>query len=136
MLLEAAGQAPLSHGAPRNIAEAAAMASGSEVLRRLRQGDEADRVLPVRPELISSSVTRVTALEAAVWAREGALLRLLIDSGAITDDDTRRHLACLARDIGAQDLAADLTVLGDPECVVEEAYGQVLGRSRDEVPEQ
>ena len=70
-------------------------------------------------------------MRTAVWAREGALMRLLIDSGAITNDQTRRHLSCLALDISARDLAEDLSAIGDPECVAQQAYEQVLQRSRD-----
>ena len=49
-LMELAGYTPMSLGPPRNIAEAAALGNGSDILRYLRSGQDPLRVWPVRPE--------------------------------------------------------------------------------------
>src|SRR5262245_8811051 len=69
-------------GAPINIAEAAAQGSAAEVVRRVRQGEDPRGVRALRPESISSSVLRASALEAAVWSREVELVELLDRLGA------------------------------------------------------
>src|SRR5688572_14187543 len=61
-LAEAGGWSLLSIGPPRNVAEAAGMANASELLRRIGQGEDPGRVHDVRPEIISSAFTRVSAL--------------------------------------------------------------------------
>jgi len=91
-----AGAPPLSYRMPTNMAEAAGMGSGWEVLRRLRDGEDPNAVQPVGPDVISSSIRRVSAVEAAVWGRRVQLLRLLEREGAIQGDETKRYLACLA----------------------------------------
>src|SRR5512138_1841448 len=75
--LELLGRTPFSIGPFRNVAEAAGMGAASEVLRLLGTGEDPNRVLPIRREIISSSVTRATALEAAIWSRRRELVELL-----------------------------------------------------------
>ena len=94
--------------APTNVAEAAGLGLGGETLRRVRTGEDAARSLPVRPEVISSSVKLVTALEAAVFARRVELVRMLDRRGSIADATVRRHLACLAADLKARDIVGYL----------------------------
>ena len=130
-VLDVSGKTPYSWGRPRNIAEAAGMNSGADVLRLLRAGEDPNRILPVRRELISSIVTRVNALEAAVWSRHIALLQILDREGAIVDDATRRHLACLARDLRTQDIVEYLSPENDSGCVPGEAMEAVFARSRE-----
>lgn len=113
---DASGDAPFSYGRPQNLAEAAGWADGADVLRRLWTGDDPNRVQTVRPEVISSRVTRATALEAAVWSRHVEVVRLLDREGAIVGDDSRRHLACIAQDLGATDIVEYLHRPGDPVC--------------------
>ena len=55
---------------PRNLAEAAAMGRGDDVVRRLRLGEDLRRVYPVRPDVTYSPLTRATPTEAAVWSRQ------------------------------------------------------------------
>jgi hypothetical protein len=107
-LAESTGWTPLSYDVPRNVAEAAGMGRGAEVLRFLRQGDDPRRLHEVRPEVISSSITRVTALEAAVWSRRVELIRLLDREGLLDASGERAHLACIARAIGIADVERHL----------------------------
>jgi hypothetical protein len=99
--LELGGDTPLSYGPMRNVAEAAALGHASEVLRLRAAGQDPTRVWTVREDMISSTSMEVTALEAAIWSRRVQLIELLDRQGAIVGDDSRRHLACLARDLAS-----------------------------------
>jgi hypothetical protein len=101
---EMVGRTWFSYGPERNLAEAAAMGRLSEVARLLRSGEDPRRIVAVRPHVISSSVTRVSALEAAVWHRSAALIGLFERAGALDDAATRGHLMCLARDLKAEEI--------------------------------
>ena len=104
-VLDLSGHTPFSGGPLLNVAEAAAAGNAAEMLRLMQAGEQMSQLWPVRPEIISSSVRQATGLEAAVWSREGALLRLLDLRGVIGEGETRRHLVCLAVDLEAQDVA-------------------------------
>lgn len=108
VLLDAAGRTPFTYAPPQNAAEAAGMGNGPEVLRFIRQGASPTAVVPVRPDIISSSITRVTPAEAAVWSRRGRLIALVDRLGGIPDDAERRRLACLAAAIRAEDVGTYL----------------------------
>jgi hypothetical protein len=133
---ESAGETPFSYGPPMNLAEAAGMGRGPEVVRMLGAGHDPNRLATVRPEIISSMVTRVTALEAVIWSRRRELVQVLDDHGAIVDRDTRRALACLAIDLTVEDIAAYLAPSGDPGCVPGQAIERVLARSRRADPDR
>ena len=127
---EAFGRTPWSYGPAQNLAEAAALGSASDVLRRVRAGEDANAVVTVRAHVISSSVSRVTGLEAAVWHRSAALMELLDRSGAIRDENSRRHLACLASDLRVDEVVTYLSPAGPPPCVPDEALNHVVDRSK------
>jgi hypothetical protein len=101
---EVMGRAPLSEGGPRNFAEAAGMARASEVLRRIEDGEDPSRIEPVRPFIISSALTQVSALEAAVATRRIELVQMIDRLGALREPQMRQHLACLAGDLGIDDI--------------------------------
>jgi hypothetical protein len=126
---ELSGKTPLSYGRPINVAEAAGSGQPSEVLRLLRAGWDPAQVWPVRPEIISSAVTRATGLEAAVWGGRQPLVELLDRRGFIHDAATRHHLACLAKDIAREEIAAYLSPGGAPSCEPGAALAQVKARS-------
>ena len=126
---EMSGTTPLSDGPPRNVAEAAGTGQVADVVRFLRAGEDPSRFWPVRRDRISSTETRPTALEAAVWTGSG-LMELLDTRGYIRDDETRRHLACLAKDIGKQEVVAYLFPGGAPPCEPGAALAQIQDRSR------
>lgn len=130
--LEIAGRTPSAIGPPRNIAEAVAMGAASEVLRLLAYGEDPNRVMPVRADIISSEITRVTAVEAAVWSHHWEMVDLLDRRGAIVDEETRRHLLCLTIDVGDTDILAYLTKGREqpPDCVRGAALQLVRDRSK------
>ena len=131
VVLESFGHTISSEGPLRNLAEAAAMGSISEVVRFLSAGEDPNRIVTVRPYVISSSVTRVTALEAAVWHRSAELMKLLDRAGAIVDRDTRDHLTCLASDIRVDEIVNYFAPKGTPHCVPQEALNAIVERSRE-----
>jgi hypothetical protein len=129
--LELLGNTPFSYGPERNVAEAAALGRASEVLRLLGAGQDPNRVWEIRRDMISSTITRVTALEAAIWSRRAPLIRLLDQHGAIVDAETRRHLTCLANDLPVQEIVEYLSPKGPPDCVPGQAVNAVIERSRE-----
>jgi hypothetical protein len=117
---------------PLNIAEAAGEGNAAEVIRRLRLGEDPNRVYPVRPHIVPSPVS---AVEAAVWTRQTALTDLLEREGVIVGGRTREELVCLARDVGAAEIAAYLSRGLSPACEPEAARGRIIARSSlDEQP--
>lgn len=127
---ELAGHTWFSPGPEHNLAEAAAMGRVSEVARLLRAGEDPRRIVDVRPHAISSSVTRVTALEAAVWHRSAPLMALFDRAGTIADPSTRHDLTCLANDLKVEEIVRYFQPDGTPACVPEQALQTVLARSR------
>jgi hypothetical protein len=134
--LEIAGHTPSAIGPPRNIAEAVGMGAPSEVLRLLDFGEDPNRVLPVRREIISSAITRVTALEAAIWSHHREMMELLDRRGAIVDADTRRHLICLTKDVGDADILTYLSAGRDVECEHGRALAMVEARAKKSEPDR
>lgn len=128
--LELRGTTPLSYGRPRNVAEAAALGQASEVLRLLSEGQDPNREWPLRKQIISSSVLKATALEAAVWSRQGELIQLLDARGAVPHGDERRHLTCLASDLRIDEIVEFLSPDGPPACEPEQAMESIQLRSR------
>lgn len=129
--LELGGETPLSYGPVRNIAEAAGLGHASEVLRLLASGQDPNQVWVVRRGIISSTITKVSALEAAVWSRRAQLVELMDRRGAIVDAESRRQLACLANDLPnpVKEIADYLSPQGAPDCVPGQALGRVEARS-------
>jgi hypothetical protein len=127
---EATGVAVGTHGALRNIAEAAGVGNSAEVVRMLGEAQDPTRVMPMRATIISSSVRQASALEAAVWGRQLGLIKLFDARGMIIGDE-RRRLACLAEDLRAEDIAGYLAGEVPPACV----RGQVLDAIQARLPE-
>ena len=127
--LDAGGRTPSSDGSLRNVAEAAAMGQASEVIRMLREGQDPNRIYELRREIISSTVTRATALEAAIWSRRAQQVELLDRAGGIRDRESRHYLACLAADVQVDEVVEYLSPDGPPECAAGEALKQVLART-------
>ncbi|HEY1303460.1 MAG TPA: hypothetical protein VGF24_07935 [Vicinamibacterales bacterium] len=131
VIVESSGHTISSEGPLRNLAEAAAMGSSSEVVRLLAAGEDPNRMVTVRPYVISSSITRVTALEAAVWYRSALLMKVLDRAGAIVDRDSRDHLTCLAGDLGVDEIVSYLSPKDPPRCVPGETLDAILARSKE-----
>jgi hypothetical protein len=126
---EMRGSTLLSYAPPANLAEAAALGLGSEVRRFMAAGQDPRAVYPVRPDAISSAITRATGLEAAVWGRSQRLVRMFDRMGLI-DMPTRRHLACLAADVRSEDVRETLAAPDASSCEPEAAYELVRERSQ------
>ena len=131
VIVESFGHTISSEGPLRNIAEAAAMGSSSEVVRFLAAGEDPNRIVTVRSYVISSSIKRVTALEATVWYRSAPLMKLLDRAGAIEDRDTRDHLTCLASDLRVDEVVSYLSPKDPPRCVPGETLNVILARSKE-----
>jgi hypothetical protein len=128
-LFELSGRTLSSEGPPRNIAEAAALNGDSTVMRLLKAGEDPARVVDVRPFAISSAVRRVSGVEAAVWAQSLELITLFDRAGAIGEGEKRRTLACLAADLGHEDIVEYLAPNGAPECEAGRAVAEVEART-------
>jgi hypothetical protein len=126
---ELAGRTPFSFGPPVNIAEAAGLGSGAEVLRLLRAGEDPSLVLPIRREIISSTVTKASAVEAAVWSRKVQLVELLVREGALTDPQQRHHVLCLSRDVGVGEIVEYLGKTDSAPCEDGSTQAAVQARS-------
>ena len=125
---EGAGGTLLAARAPANLAEAAATARADLVVRFLEAGEDPARVYSLHPDVISSTVRHATALEAAVWSHQRPLIELLDREGAIPADG-RHSLACLAADVGVDEIVAYLSPGVPPDCVRGEAIGHVTART-------
>ena len=126
---ELAGSTAFIYDPPQNLAEAAAIADAAAVLRRLRAGENPSAMLTVRPEVISSSVTLVTALEASIWGREIELVKLLDREGAI-DATQRSYLACLSQRLRADAITEYLAPNGPDGCNGDEVLERIQARSQ------
>jgi hypothetical protein len=124
---ESSGAALLSHGQVRNIAEAAGLGSASEIVRLLDAGQDPQRVMAIRPEIISSSVRQASALEAAVWSRRVELVKLLDERSSIPAPE-RARLACLAQDLAVADIAVYLGGEAAAACVPNKVITSIQAR--------
>jgi hypothetical protein len=129
VVAELAGSAVFIYGPPQNLAEAAAIADAAAVLRRLRAGEDPSAMVIVRPEVISSSVTRVTALEASIWGREIELVKLLDREGAI-DSSQRTYLGCLSHGLRADAITEYLAPNGTDGCNADDLLARIQARSQ------
>jgi hypothetical protein len=128
--LELLGRTPSSPGPVRNISEAIASGRAPDVVRLLAVGQDPNRVWPVRRDIISSTMTRVTAFEAAIVSRRTPMLELLRRQGASTDAQTLDHLRCFASDLSAAEIVDSLSPDRKPDCVYGAAIERVLERAR------
>jgi hypothetical protein len=129
-VFELFGHTLFSQGPDRNLAEAAAMGRLSEVVRLLAAGEDPNQIVTVRPHVISSSVTRVTALEASVWHRSVAQMALFDRAGSVTSPATRQHLMCLAADLRVDEIVHYYAAGQPPDCVPEQALTMIVARSQ------
>jgi hypothetical protein len=127
---ETVGYSPLRYRPPHSVAEAAALATASEVLRHLRAGADPSAIVTVRPDVISSDVTKVSAVEAAVWGRTIELIRLLDREGAIPTPERRQYLACLSEALDARDILAYLAPHGISGCDAAGIMHSIQSRGR------
>jgi hypothetical protein len=126
---ERVGAYPFAGLAPRNSAEAAALANAADLLRFVRSGEDPHTVYPVRPEVISSAILRATAVEAAMWSRQVEMIALLDREGFIREGGERASLACLAGDLRLEDIVKYLAPHGPGECPPGQALARVTMRT-------
>jgi hypothetical protein len=129
VVFELFGRTLSSDGPTKNLAEAAALGSVSEVARFLQAGEDPNQVVDVRPYAISSSIRRVTGLEAAVWHRSAQLMKFLDQAGTIRDSETRRRLACLAVDLRVDEIVEYFSPDGAPSCTPGDGVAAIQARS-------
>jgi len=127
--VEGAGGTAFGAMPPRNLAEAAAIGRADDVVRRLRLGEDRDRVYDLRPEAISSAVLKATPIEAAMWSRQRQMIVLLDHEGAIRSAEQRRELACLAADLELGDIVEYLSTDAALQCRSGEIRDRVLART-------
>jgi hypothetical protein len=128
-IAESSGRPLLTYRLPSNVAEAAGMGLASEVRRFMAEGQDPRLVYPIGTDVISSAISRATALEAAIWGRSSRILRVF-DRAGLLDGPTKEHLACLAVDVRAADLISSLTEGNAPSCVAGAAVALVENRAR------
>jgi hypothetical protein len=125
---ERGGMAPFAGLVPRNSAEAAGLGRAAELLRFLKAGEDPHAVYPVRPEILSSAILRATTVEAAMWSRQVEMIRLLERESVIGGDEERHALACLAADLGIDDVVEHLSP-GGASCEPGQALAHVTART-------
>jgi hypothetical protein len=67
---------------PLNLAEAAALRDRGEVARLLAEGQDPNRTYRIRRGFVRDYATRLTPMEAALAARRGEIVEILVDAGA------------------------------------------------------
>ena len=83
MLLAAlAGAHPFWRVEPLNLAEAAALRDAGEVARLIASGQDPNGTYTVRAGVLGSDPAPLTPVAAAMAARRGEIVTLLIDAGA------------------------------------------------------
>ena len=127
---ELGGSTVLFNQPPVNVAEAAGLGITSEVVRFMDLGQDPHRMYVVRPDIISSEITKVTGLEAAIWGRRIEMIRMLDSVGALHDPAMRRHLRCLAMDISLDAVAELLASPDQPPCEPGAAAESVRARNK------
>ena len=131
VLGEAVGGQPLSSGRPDSPAEAAARANLPELARLSQFGIDPRRVYPIPPSYTDFSVSAATLPEAAVLSKNVGVVEYVERLGLLPDAGTRASLACLARDIGADEVVQHLTAAtaGNPACTPGAAIAAVRERT-------
>ena len=77
-----AGAHPFWRFEPMTLSEAAALHDGGEVARLLAEGQDPNGTYPVRAGYLSSEPALLTPVAAALAARRGEIVDLLLDAGA------------------------------------------------------
>jgi hypothetical protein len=97
---------PIWRSEALTLPEAAGLRDNGEVLRLLRDGADINAAGPIRPDFIKSYEITMTPLEAAVGIRRADMVKLLLDRGAVMDQQSWPGLVCFARQERATDVEA------------------------------
>ena len=122
---ERTGSSPSMETSLPSLAQAAALGQGAVIMRQVASGHSPEQLHEVSDGVASAPLV-LTANEAAVWARRLETVVLLDRLGGIVG--TRPFLACLARDVGAPEIASYLSTT-EP-CVPGRARMTILARRR------
>ena len=89
-LAAATGRHPVWSLQPRNLPEAVAFRDPAAVVRRVEAGEDPNAAGDVRARIVLSDAATLTPIEAAAAARQGELVQLVLDLGAVAE---RRRVA-------------------------------------------
>lgn len=98
LALASGGEHPIWYLRARNLAEAAAFRDGGAIVRMIQRGDEPNQAADVREGFISREPIAITPIEAAIEARRGEMVRLLLELGARPDAATWTTVWCEVED--------------------------------------
>jgi hypothetical protein len=90
------GAHPIWPMEPGNLAEAAALRDGGDLVRRAEAGEDVNRAAAVRARLVTDNAAVITPLEAAAGARDEAMVQLLFDLGAAPDAAAWQRAFCIS----------------------------------------
>jgi hypothetical protein len=90
------GTHPIWATTPRNLAEAAAFRDGGALIRFVETGQQIGQPAEVRGGVIRPEATTLTPVEAAVAARDEAMVQLLFDLGASPDPGEWHRAFCIS----------------------------------------
>jgi hypothetical protein len=117
VLFGASGTAGLITGRPLiwpaatlTLSEAVALRDRGEVTRQIMLGADPNRRYPTHGVFRDEEDVALTPLEAAVITREGYMVGLVREYGAIVDDSNATILQCLAANVRADELRQALEV--------------------------
>lgn len=119
---ELSGGHPLTMGAPRSVAEAIALRDEATAARLIEDGARLDEIGLIRSGILSHQPILATPLESAVLVDAATAVEYLRSRGAQFTPD----LSCLARDIGARAVRAQMA--DPPACPAGVALQRVLDR--------
>jgi ankyrin repeat protein len=98
------GVDPLWQVETLTLPEAAALRDNGEVVRLIDLGEDPNSAGPVRQNFLRNDAQVVTPLEAAVGARRGDMVELLLQNGAVIDAAMWTRLICFAEVVDAGDV--------------------------------
>jgi hypothetical protein len=85
------------------LPEAIATRNSAEAARLIGLGQDPNARGRVRAGMLAGHDIRVTPLEAAVWVRDAALVRMLLAYGAVADRNELRVLRCMDDAVGRRE---------------------------------
>ena len=111
VLFGVSGAAALITGRPliwppatMTLSEAVALRDRGEMARQIMLGADPNRRYPTRDVFREDEHVQLTPLEAAVITRESYMVGLVLEYGALVNEDNAPVLQCLARNVHAEAL--------------------------------
>ena len=113
-VLSVVGANPVWATAPMTMSEAAVMRDPAMVARAIAAGEDPYVPRTVRRGLLVERDLSLNALDAAIGARRGEVVALLLFAAPPRDAAVWQQATCLARDIGDRDVLAVLDTARPP----------------------